>query len=82
MLVNLKSLLNARRLRQFDIAIVLKISPSQLSDIIHQRCQLNSHLRQRLARELDADPSWLFRTDVAVPPYPQEGEDATTLTRK
>jgi transcriptional regulator with XRE-family HTH domain len=67
MLVNLKSAIAARRWRQVDFAIYLKISPSVLSEIIHERRRASAGLRARVAEALQADESWLFSCVVRIP---------------
>ena len=67
MLVNLKSAIAARRWRQVDFAISLKIPPSVLSEIIHERRQADAPLRARIAEALRADEGWLFSYVVRIP---------------
>jgi transcriptional regulator with XRE-family HTH domain len=67
MLVNLKSALAARRLRQVDLAIELKISPSVLSEIINGRRNAEPSLRARLAEILQANEDWLFSSLTHIP---------------
>jgi transcriptional regulator with XRE-family HTH domain len=68
MLANLKAALAARRLRQVDLALSLKIPPSTLSEIICGRRQAESSLRTRIAEALCADEAWLFSTFARIPP--------------
>jgi transcriptional regulator with XRE-family HTH domain len=67
MLANLKAALAARRVRQFDLALMLKISPSVLSEIINGRRQPNPSLRARIAEALHADERWLFSYITRIP---------------
>ncbi len=67
MLVNLKTALAARKLRQADLAQSLKITPSVLSEIVNGRRRPNPELRSRIAIELRADESWLFETFTVIP---------------
>jgi transcriptional regulator with XRE-family HTH domain len=67
MLANLKTALAARRVRQIDLALELKISPSFLSEILNERRQPNPSLRARIAEALDADERWLFACITRIP---------------
>ena len=67
MLVNLKSAIAARRWRQVDFAISLKIPPSVLSEIIHERRRADVPLRARIAEAVQADEGWLFSCVVRIP---------------
>jgi transcriptional regulator with XRE-family HTH domain len=77
MLVNLKAALAARRVRQVDLAILLGISPSVFSEIINGRRIADSSLRARIAKELDADESWLFVCHASIPAPRSFGIEAT-----
>ncbi len=67
MLSNLKAALAARRLRQVDLAMELKISPSVLSEIITGRRELSPSLRARISEILNADAGWLFSSVTHIP---------------
>lgn len=79
MLANLKATIAARRLRQVDVAIELKIPPSVLSEVINGRRQANASVRARLAELLNANEVWLFSTFIRIPNLGQSdqpGENA------
>ncbi len=76
MLANLKTTIAARRLKQVDLALQLKIAPTALSEIIHGRRQADASLRARIAQALQADESWLFSSVVRIP-RPQLSLDDT-----
>ena len=76
MLVNLKAALAARRMRQVDLALALKIPSSTMSEIICGRRQAENWLRTRIAEALRADESWLFSTAVRIPSRATQGEDS------
>jgi transcriptional regulator with XRE-family HTH domain len=65
MLVNLKTALAARRIRQVDLAISIGISPSVFSEIITGRRTADPALRVRIAKELGVDESWLFTSHIS-----------------
>ncbi len=67
MLVNLKAAIAARRLRQVDVALALKITPSVLSEIVNGRREADASLRAQIAEILRADESWLFSTITRIP---------------
>ena len=67
MLVNLKMTIAVRRMKQVDLALRLKIAPTILSEIIHDRRQADPSLRARIAEALRADETWLFSTVARVP---------------
>lgn len=67
MLSNLKMTLAARRMRQADLAVALKISPSALSEIVCGRREADASLRARIAAELRAEETWLFSTVTRIP---------------
>jgi transcriptional regulator with XRE-family HTH domain len=77
-LVNLKSAIAARGLRQVDLALELKIAPSVLSEIVNGRRSADVSLRGRLAEALQADESWLFSTLTRIPP--RDGAQIPTVT--
>ena len=61
MLANLKAALAAKRLRQFELAAELKISPATMSEIILGRRPLEDGQRTRIAAVLGVeDVEWLF----------------------
>jgi transcriptional regulator with XRE-family HTH domain len=66
-LVNLKSAIAARGLRQVDLALELKIAPSVLSEIVNGRREADASLRARLAQLLHADEAWLFSRITRIP---------------
>jgi transcriptional regulator with XRE-family HTH domain len=77
-LVNLKSAIAARGLRQVDLALELKIAPSVLSEIVNGRRSAYASLRARLAEALQADELWLFSTITRIPPRDGAQVSATT----
>jgi transcriptional regulator with XRE-family HTH domain len=79
MLVNLKAALAARRVRQVDLAISIGISPSVFSEIINGRRTADPGLRAQIAKELDADESWLFVCHASIP-KPQIFDSETSPT--
>lgn len=50
-----------------DLALSLKIPPSVLSEIIHERRQADPSLRVRIAEALRADQTWLFSSIARIP---------------
>lgn len=79
MLVNLKSAIAARRLKQVDLALQLKIPPTVLSEIIHGRRLADDSLQARIAEALRADESWLFSTVVRIPSRATQVEDSAPV---
>jgi transcriptional regulator with XRE-family HTH domain len=67
MLTNLKAALAARRIRQVELALSLKIPPSTLSEIVCGHRQADSGLRTRIAEALRADEAWLFSAVTRIP---------------
>lgn len=67
MLCNLKTTIAARRMKQIDFALQLKIAPTVLSEIIHERRQADPSLRARIANALHADERWLFSSVTRIP---------------
>ena len=67
MLANFKTVLAARRIRQVDLALSLKIPPTVLSEIINGRRQADASLRSRLATALKVDEAWLFSRFTKIP---------------
>lgn len=67
MLANLKTAIAARRMKQVDLALRLKIAPTVLSEIIHCRREADDSLRARIAEALHADEAWLFSTVSRIP---------------
>jgi transcriptional regulator with XRE-family HTH domain len=74
MLSNLKTALAARRVRQVDLAIELKISPSLLSEIVNGRRSAEPSLRAHLAEILKADEDWLFDRTIHIPAPKSDAE--------
>ncbi len=70
MLTNLRTALAARRIKQVDLALSLKIAPSMLSEIICGRRQAEASLRSRIADALRADEAWLFCSVTRIPGPP------------
>lgn len=68
MLANLKATFAARRVRQVDLALSLRIPPSALSEIVNGRRKASPGLRDRIAQALRADPDWLFSRSTVIPP--------------
>jgi transcriptional regulator with XRE-family HTH domain len=67
LLANLKTALAARHMRQVDLAMSLRITPSALSEIINGRREANPALRGRIAEALHADEGWLFSCFARIP---------------
>jgi len=67
MLVNFKAALAARKMKQVDLALGLKMDPTLLSRVINQRCEADKSLRTQLAAALQVDEGWLFSTSFRVP---------------
>ena len=67
MLTNLKAAFAARRMRQVDLALSLKIPPSTLSEIVCGRREPSPSLRARIAAILNADEAWLFSSVTRIP---------------
>lgn len=67
MLLNLKSAIAARGMRQVDLAMQLKITPSVLSEIVNGRREPDASLRSRIAEALDVDEQWLFSRVTRIP---------------
>lgn len=79
MLINLKSAIAARGWTQVDFALDQRITPSVLSEIIHERRQPSAHLRARLATALNVDEDWIFSTFTKIPPPKRWDETASKL---
>jgi transcriptional regulator with XRE-family HTH domain len=73
-LVNFKTVLAARGMRQIELALDLKISPTVLSEIVNGRRTASPSLRARLADMLQADEAWLFSSFTRIP----KREDSAT----
>ena len=67
MLANFKTALAARGMRQIELALELKISPTVLSEIVNGRRTASPSLRARLAEMLRADEAWLFSSFTRIP---------------
>ena len=67
MLANFKTALAARGMRQIELALELKISPTALSEIVNGRRTASPSLRARLAELLQADEAWLFSSVTRIP---------------
>jgi transcriptional regulator with XRE-family HTH domain len=67
MLINLKATIAARGWTQVDFAISLKVPPTVVSEIIHERRQADTPLRARIADALRADEAWLFSSVTRIP---------------
>lgn len=67
MLVNLKTALAARHMKQVDLALVLKVPPSTLSEIICGRRQPDPSLLARIADALHVDETWLSSSVAHIP---------------
>jgi hypothetical protein len=67
MLMNLKAALAARRMRQVELALSLKIPPSTLSEIVCGHRQADPSIRARIAEALCADEAWLFSAVARIP---------------
>lgn len=78
MLINLKSAIAARGWTQVDFAISLKIPPTVVSEIIHERRRADVSLRTRIAEALQAEEAWLFSYVVRIPSPPQSTRSIAT----
>jgi len=82
MLANLKTALATRGVRQIDLCMKLKITPSVFSEIVHGRRQVSQQLRAKIARELRAEEEWLFSSTTIIPepkpPKPRAFEGEST----
>lgn len=67
MLANLKGALAVRKLKQVDLAVLLRVTPSLLSDVVNERRAADPSLRSRIAAALDADEAWLFASVTEIP---------------
>ena len=67
MLVNIKTALAARGMRQIGLALSEKIPPTVLSEVINGRREASPEMRARIARALQADEGWLFSTVTRIP---------------
>ena len=67
MLSNIKATLAARGVKQVDLALRLRMSPSVLSEIVNGRRKADPSLRARIASELRADEGWLFSSVSHIP---------------
>jgi transcriptional regulator with XRE-family HTH domain len=67
MLSNFKTALAARGLKQVDLAFELRIPPSSLSEIVHERRRPDASMRRRISQRLNADEQWLFATLIQIP---------------
>ena len=79
MLVNFKTALAARKISQADLAQSVKITPTVLSEIIHERRRADASLRAKIATALNVDESWLFSTLTRLPKPTEEGSLLTTV---
>jgi transcriptional regulator with XRE-family HTH domain len=61
LLANLKATMAARRLKAYELAAELGISPSVLSEIVVGRREASPELRARIALLLQAEEAWLFQ---------------------
>lgn len=68
MLLNLQKAMRARRLRACEVSDRTGISESRLSRATSGRAVLIDGEKQRLAKVLDAAPSWLFAESADIPP--------------
>ena len=68
MLVNLRSALSIRGYKQWEFALELRIPPSVLSEIIHERREASPELQGGIAKLLNADATWLFSRVPRIPP--------------
>lgn len=67
MLVNFKTALAARGMRQIELALELKIAPTVLSEIVNGRRSASPSMRARLAEMLQVDEAWLFSSFTRIP---------------
>lgn len=68
MLFNLKVTIAARGFRQIEFAQKQGISSDLLSRIVKGWTSPTGALRRKIAEALDTDESWLFSSDVKIPP--------------
>jgi transcriptional regulator with XRE-family HTH domain len=68
MLVNIKAALAAHRLRQWDLAAMLKISQTTMSEIIAGRRPVEPRMKARIAEILRTNEDWLFQSTVIPAP--------------
>ena len=66
-LANIKLALATRRLNQADLAVRVGISPTAMSEVIHERRIPDPRLRARIAQELATDENWLFSSLIEIP---------------
>ena len=66
-LLNLKTALVARKVKQVDLAISLGISPTVISEIVNGRRVADARLRSLIAKDLCVDEEWLFRVQIDIP---------------
>jgi transcriptional regulator with XRE-family HTH domain len=67
MLANVKTALAARGLRQIQLARIVGLPESTLSEFIHERTDLAPRYLVRIAEALQADPAWLFSRVTRIP---------------
>lgn len=67
MLLNLKTTLAVRGMKQVDLAHELKIPASTFSEIVNGRRSPDASTRRRIAIRLDAEENWLFSRLVQIP---------------
>jgi hypothetical protein len=81
MLANLKAALAARRMRQIDLALLLRVPPSVLSEVVNERRKAGSQLREAIAGILQADSAWLFApvTHIPAPSQPLAGDPVNVI---
>lgn len=78
MLVNFKTVLAAKRIRQVDVAQFVKIPPTVLSEIINGRRRADASLRFRISEFLGVDEIWLFSTLTKIPTSTRSAEGASS----
>jgi transcriptional regulator with XRE-family HTH domain len=78
-LVNLKTAIAARGMRQVDLAMELTMPPSVLSEIVHCRRPVDPRVADRIAEILRADREWLFASITRIPAPKSEAEPTPAL---
>lgn len=67
---NLRAAIVQRYGSQEDFSAVVRIHPVRLSRLCRGRVEPTSIERERISRELNGDPDWLFSTLTVIPPLP------------
>ena len=73
MLINLRSGLLLRGVRQYQLARLVGITEPMLSMVIAGRRKASKPLRRKIAKALACDEGWLFQETVNLPRYTRRG---------